>query len=158
MDVAELNSVMQQSMCQSQRVEFNERARTIVIDGVSMGIDEIHRYIQNPPESYVRLMMNEMVRRQKRSIPKVSVDEDGKYDHLYVIDELISRRIRWENVDKVEVKYYELNDLEIPWYKFYFDRYTVHKKKNTLLYHEAIAVSRAKKLYRPMPPILYRDF
>jgi hypothetical protein len=163
MDAAELsNYVMQQSMRQAERSEFVERSRTIYIDGVTMPMNEISRYIKNPSESYLRIMQNEIERLHQR-ISKPApvadpVDKDSEYDHLYVMDELISRRIRWENVDKVEVKYYELDDLEIPWYKFYLSRYDVHKKKNTLLYHEAIAVARAKKLYRPMPPILYRDF
>jgi hypothetical protein len=85
-------------------------------------------------------------------------DETHEFDHLYVIDELISSRIHWKNTDRVNVDYYDIHDLGLTWYKFYFyfDRYDIHREKNTLLYHEAIAVARAKKLYRPLPPILYK--
>lgn len=164
MTAAELsNYIMQQSMRQAERTEFVELSRTIVIDGVTMPMDEISRYIKNPPESYLRIMQNEIERlHQKICKPATTtdlVDEDSKYDYLYIADELISSRIQWEGVSRMEIKYYETSDVGVPWWKFWIDRCTLANEKNILLWREARAVYRVKKMpwqMRPLPPLKYR--
>lgn len=151
-----------QSMNPSQKVEFNDCARKVMIDGVVMGMDEMYRYVKNPPESYVAMMARERQRLHKvteNTIAAESEKEDSKYDYLYITDELISGRIQWEGVSRIEIKYYEASEVGVPWWKFWVDRCTLANEKNKLLWQEARAVFRAKKMswqMSPLPPLRYR--
>lgn len=71
------------------------------------------------------------------------------FDDLYVSDDLISNRIKWENVEVISVKYYTIKDLGIPWWKFWINKNDMCNKKNKKLWQEAVAVAHKKQL----PPV-----
>ena len=77
------------------------------------------------------------------------------FDDLYISDDLISCRIKWENVEVISVNYYTIKDLGIPWWKFWIDKNDICNRKNKKLWQEAIAVSHIKKLPPVQSPIKY---
>lgn len=80
-------------------------------------------------------------------------ETNTKYNHLYISDDLISSRISFDEKE-VTVKYYKfVKELNIPWYKFWIDKYEVLNRLNTDLFYEAIAVANHKQLKPIMAPI-----
>lgn len=70
----------------------------------------------------------------------------------YICDELISSRITIIN-NKINVNYYSLTDIDIPWYKkFFVDKCEIVNKKNKELYYEASDIAKEKKLPPIFPP------
>lgn len=78
------------------------------------------------------------------------------YEYLYTTDDLVSNKITW-NDTRVKVKFYDwIDNLHIPWWKFWVSKVNIANKKNVELWHEACAVAKAKNLLPPPPPCTIR--
>ena len=80
--------------------------------------------------------------------------ENKNYEFLYSTDDLVSNKITW-NDTRVKVKFYNIKDIYVPWWKFWISKVDIVNKKNIDLWHEACAVAKAKKLSIPGPPCKY---
>jgi hypothetical protein len=86
---------------------------------------------------------------------KVMSESRAEFDHLYVTDELISGRINWSNPSKeIEITYFTVKDLNIPWWKFWVDKNVLVNIKNKQLWQEAVAIAHIKRLPPVPPPVM----
>lgn len=81
--------------------------------------------------------------------PTEQYETTDMFDSLYVSDDLISNRIKWESKEAVSVDYYDIKDLGIPWWKIWIDKVDLCNIKNKKLWQEAVAVAHVKHL----PPV-----
>jgi hypothetical protein len=82
-------------------------------------------------------------------------EQRNQFKHLYIDDNLVSSRITWTE-NRIKVQYYKPNDFPIPWYKQLFsNNLTLVNQKNEELWQEASAVTLAKHLIPPTPPLNY---
>lgn len=85
-------------------------------------------------------------------IPCFQNQPDKSYNYLYVSDDLVSNRIDFTG-KRVVVSYYKsLSELNIPWYKFWINKYAILNDRNMDLFKEAMAVANIKCLPPVFPP------
>jgi hypothetical protein len=75
----------------------------------------------------------------------------------YVDDDLISSRIKWKNVDRIEVFYYDVSDIAPAW-KFWIDRCSITNAKNKELWLEASEVAKVKGMPPLLPPLIWKSY
>ena len=74
----------------------------------------------------------------------------------YVDDDLISSRIKWKNVDRIEVSYYDISDIASAW-QFWVDRCSIVNAKNKELFLEASDVARVKGMVPPIHHLIWKN-
>lgn len=126
-----------------QSNNFKRTTNIQMVNGDVIELDNVEYELVKP------LIMQNSVHKYDFAVQIVS-ESKSDFDHMYVTDELISGRIKWNmSIPEIKVIYYTIKDLNIPWWKFWINKEAIVNEKNKLLWQEAVAVAHIKRL----PPV-----